>query len=283
MLNAITVDVEDYFHSDGVAPVVPREFWEHMPSRVEQNTERLLELFARHNVRGTFFFLGWVAEHYPNLVALVHELGHELGCHSYWHRPVFWVSPEQFREDTYRARSVIEDAAGAPVYGYRAPHFSITPEVDWAFEVLADLGFTYDSSVDPVAKRCYPDQDAWRLPYTVASGALLELPVSTCRVGHKMFPVASGTCIRLMPYSYVASGIRRMNAIEGLPAIIHIQPSDSDPEQPRLPLGVLRSVRQYTGLSRTENKLERLLDEFRLGPLGQAFDPHFATLTELVV
>lgn len=283
MLNAITVDIEDYFHSDAISPVVPREFWEQMPSRVEQNTEKLLEIFARLNVRATFFVLGWVAERHPNLVSLVHELGHELGCHSYWHRPTNWLSAEQFREDTYRARSEIENAAGAPVYGYRAPHFSITPQVDWAFEVLADLGFTYDSSVNPVDRRAYPDPDAWRLPYTVAGGALLEIPVTTWRVGQTILPVGSGACLRVLPYSYLAGGIRRMNQEECTPAILHLEPSDFDPGQPRLPIRGLKRFRQYAGLARTDQRLERLLGEFRMGPLGQAFDPHFATLGELVV
>jgi polysaccharide deacetylase family protein (PEP-CTERM system associated) len=280
ILNALTIDVEDYFHSDAVSHAVPREFWEQMPSRLEPNVERILDLLARNDIRATFFFVGWIAERHPNLVALVHQLGHEVGCHSYWHRPVYWLSPDQFREDTHRARSVIEDSTGAPVYGYRAPMNSISPEVDWAFEVLAEMGFTYDASVNPCERRLYPTADAWRFPYTVASDALLELPNTTLRWATTVVPVSSGACLRRMPYAYVAHSIRQLNKLKH-PAIVQLEPCDLDPDQPRLPVPFFTALKQYSGLRRTEARLERLLKEFKLGPMSQAFDTHFASLEAL--
>jgi polysaccharide deacetylase family protein (PEP-CTERM system associated) len=283
MLNALTIDVEDFFHAEPVSRVVPREMWETMPSRVEQNMERVFDILARHNVRATMFFVGWIAERHSHLVELAHQLGHEIGCHSYWHRPVNWLTPDQFREDTYRARSIIEDAASAPVYGYRAPFYSITQDVDWAFEVLSDLGFTYDSSLYPVGRQAYVDEVDLRFAHKVAFGTLLEVPVTTMRIGRTNLPLGTGTCLRTMPYWYVASEIRKMNEQDKLPATISLQPCDVDTRQPRLPLAMGAKVRQYHGLDSMGKKLEMLLKDFEMAPLSQVFEAHFSTLNSLVV
>ena len=160
--NAMSVDVEDYFQTEAMSAVAPRTRWDSFPPHVEANTSALFELFARYDVHATFFFMGWVAERFPQLVRQAHELGHEVGCHSYWHHPVFRMSSEEFREDTYRARNVIQDATGAPVRGYRAPNFSINQSVPWAYPILEELGFQYDSSVYPIHHELYGNHRAQR-------------------------------------------------------------------------------------------------------------------------
>jgi len=166
----MTVDVEDYFHVSGFEDVVRREDWDAFPSRVETNTRRLLAILADHSVKATFFVLGWVAERFPNVVKEIHAAGHEIGCHSYWHRLIYEQTPAQFRKDTLRAKAILEDISGAPVLGYRAPSYSIVRQSLWAFEVLVDLGFTYDSSIYPILRDRYGIPDAPRFPYRIALG-----------------------------------------------------------------------------------------------------------------
>jgi polysaccharide deacetylase family protein (PEP-CTERM system associated) len=270
VLNAITVDVEDYFHTEAMSAVVPANTWEQMPSRVVPMTERLLDLFARHDCKGTFFFLGWVAERHPQLVQKVVSSGHEIGCHSYWHRAVFRLSPDEFREDTRRAKDVIEQAAGIAIFGYRSPSFSMIPGTEWASQILVDLGFRYDSSVNPIRHDFYSNADAPRTPYLMADNQLVQLPIATVRKCATNLPCGGGAYLRVLPAAYFHWALRQLEAAE-MPAMVYIHPWELDDEQPRLPAPLKSRLRQYLGLRRCEKKLGELLARFSFGTVQQAF------------
>lgn len=264
--NVFSVDVEDYFHVEAFSDVVDRAKWDAYPCRVEDNTRRLLDLADKLNRRGTFFILGWVAERYPSLVREIVSRGHEPACHSYWHRLIYKLTPAEFREDTLRAKSVIEQAAGVQVYGYRAPSYSITARSLWALDVLAEAGFRYDSSIFPINHDIYGIPDAPRFPFRVEtpSGELVEYPITTFRlIGDRNLPVGGGGYLRIFPFWYTEMGFRKVRA-EALPLIVYIHPWEIDPEQPRLAGRFKSRLRHYTNLSKTEARLSRLLqlDEF---------------------
>lgn len=279
--NVISVDVEDYFHAETFSSVVARSSWEDRPSRVVSNTQRLLELFAARQVQATFFIVGWVAERFPALVREIAAAGHEVACHSYWHRLIYKLERQEFREDTRRAKSVIEQIAGQPVYGYRAPTYSIVARSLWALDILAELGFTYDSSIFPIHHDRYGIPDAPRFPFRIQTGAgpLFEFPITTFRVRNHNLPVGGGGYLRLLPAWYTKLGVRRVER-EGLPVIAYIHPWEVDPEQPRLPGGLTSRLRHYTNLSRTYRRLDHLLQQtsftsFResgLSHIAQDFD-----------
>jgi polysaccharide deacetylase family protein (PEP-CTERM system associated) len=251
----LSVDVEDYFHVEAFADVVARDQWPSFPSRVETDTRRLLDLFDTAGVKATCFILGWVAERYPGLVREIAGRGHEPACHSYWHRPIMQLTPEQFRSDTRRAKDAIEQAAGDGICGYRAPTFSITRRSLWALEVLAEEGFTYDSSIFPVRHDLYGIPDAPRAPFR--THGLVECPMTTFRVGSANLPVGGGGYLRLLPYWYTTTGIRRAWS-QGVPLITYVHPWEVDPEQPRIKGRLTSRLRHYTNLSRTAPRLARL-------------------------
>lgn len=261
--NILSVDVEDYFHVEAFSDVVERSRWEQFPSRVEQNTLRLLDLFDETGVKSTCFILGWVAERNPRLVREIVARGHEPACHSYWHRLIYRLTPQEFREDTLRAKNCIEQAAGTAIYGYRAPSFSITERSRWAPEVLAELGFRYDSSVFPVRHDTYGIPDAPRGPFAfdTPSGRLQEYPMTTFRVGSSPnLPVAGGGYLRMFPWWYTRVGVRRAVS-EGLPVITYVHPWEIDAGQPRLSGRVKSRIRHYTNLRRMEERLRKLIHE----------------------
>ena len=263
--NVLSVDVEDYFQVEAFAGIVDRSQWDSYPSRVEANTHRLLDLFDETGVKATCFILGWVAERQPKLVAEIVRRGHEPACHSYWHRLIFRLSPQEFREDTLRAKNCIEQAAGAPVYGYRAPTFSITEKSSWAPEVLTELGFRYDSSIFPVKHDTYGVPGAPRGPFSIEtpSGPLNEYPMSTFRFWKSPnMPVAGGGYLRIFPDWYTSVGVHRAWK-EGLPVITYVHPWEVDPDQPRLNAGLKSRLRHYTNLAKTAGRLRKLL---ALGP-----------------
>lgn len=260
-VNIISVDVEDYFQVEAFADVVSRANWDTFPSRVEANTKRLLDLFDEAGVSGTFFTLGWVAERYPSLVREIAKRGHELACHSYWHRLIYKLTPAEFREDTLRAKSCIEQAAGTAIYGYRAPSYSVTRNSLWALDVLAETGFQYDSSVFPVHHDTYGIPGAPRHPFRIdtVSGPLIEFPISTFYLGAgPNLPVGGGGYLRIFPFAYTRLGAGRVRA-EGLPLISYIHPWEVDPEQPRMPGRLKSRWRHYTNLKRTYERLKTLL------------------------
>ena len=257
----MTVDVEDYFQVEAFAPLVNRHDWPRYTPRVERNTLRLLDLFDEMDVRATFFILGWVARRFPRLVREIVHRGHEPACHSYWHRRVYRLTPRQFREDTAHAKDVIQQAAAMPIFGYRAPSFSITLESLWAFEELASLGFLYDSSIFPVRHDVYGIPGATREPFRAEAvrGEITEFPLTTFRIGRgPNLPVAGGGYLRLLPFAYTRAGVERVWR-EGLTVISYVHPWEIDSDQPRLN-GSLRSrLRHYTNLHKTEKRLRKLL------------------------
>lgn len=264
MRNAMTFDVEDYFHVGAFADRVDKSQWASFPSRVEANTERSLALFSEAGYKGTFFILGWVAENFPKLVKRIAAEGHEVACHSSEHRRVFQLSPEQFREDTLRAKKTIEDVAGIHVYGYRAPSFSITADSLWAFDILVEAGFTYDSSIFPIRHPNYGMPKLPRAPFLVKtpSGPIIEYPMPTLAVGANRSPLAGGAYLRLLPYVYTRWGIRFLNECEEQSVCIYAHPWELDPDQPRINGSLTAKLRHYVGLGTMEKKLRRLLQDF---------------------
>lgn len=268
--NAMTVDVEDYFHVTAFAQSLDRAQWPALESRVERNTLRLLEVFGRRGVRATFFVLGWVAERAPALIRELHRAGHEIACHGLTHELVYKQTPQLFRTETQRSKSLLEDLTGAKVRGYRAATYSITAQSLWALDILEDLGFEYDSSVFPVRHDLYGIPGASRLPFRVASGKLLEIPLTTIKLLGQHLPCAGGGYFRVLPYGAFRWAVRRANR-EGLPAVFYMHPWEIDPGQPRIDASWRSRFRHYTNLHRTEARLEMLIDDFRWASMEDVF------------
>jgi len=264
IVNAMSVDVEDYFQVSAFDQAVPRSAWDTRESRVVRNTEHLLAIFDQHAVRGTFFVLGWVAERFPALLRTIAAAGHEIASHGYGHRLVYDQSRETFREDIRRSKAVIEAACGVDVRGYRAPSFSITSRSLWALDVLIDEGFEYDASIFPIHHDRYGIPSSPRFPYRVErdAGSLVEVPGSTVSFGAFNLPVGGGGYFRLLPYTWTRLGIDRLNRRERQPAVFYIHPWEVDPAQPRISVGRLTQFRHYRNLDRTEARLHRLLRTF---------------------
>lgn len=274
IVNAISIDVEDYFHPSEVQSTAGPLDWDRLPSRVEASTGRCLDLLARHNTRGTFFVLGWVAEKFPSLVRSIAAAGHEIACHSYAHQLVYDLGRDRFRADTDRAVKAIADAAGVMPRGYRAPSYSVTTRSLWALDVLAELGFRYDSSIYPVRHDRYGIPGFSRSPQSVVTGAgtLLEIPPATVQLSaSRTAPVGGGGYLRLLPFAYTAAGIRRMNHVDRIPACIYFHPWEIDTGAPRMASGPLARLRTYFGLGGMEKKLDRLLSSFRFGAIADVF------------
>lgn len=270
-LNAFSVDVEDYFHVVAFERVIPRESWDDLPARVEANTLRLLDLCARHGVRGTFFVLGWVAERWPSLVRAIRDAGHELGTHGQDHRRVTTLTPRELRDDVRRSKRTIEDVSGEEVIGYRAPNYSIVRETLWAMDVLLEEGFRYDSSIFPIRHDRYGIPDFPRFPHPVRGGngagglTLQEFPISTLRLAGMNFPFVGGGYLRHFPFRFIRWGMRHLNQSERRPAMVYVHPWEIDPGQPRQQVGPLTRLRHYRNLDLTEDRLGRLFSEFRFG------------------
>ena len=263
--NAMSVDVEDYFHVSVFEATVSRSQWADMQSRVCANTERLLDMFDEFGVRGTFFVLGWVAERYPRLVRDIVARGHEIASHGYAHRLVYDQTPDAFREDVRRAKHLLEDASGSRVGGYRAPSFSVTRRSLWALEILIEEGHWYDASIFPIRHDRYGIPRSPRHPYRIErdSGSLMEMPGSTVRLGPVNLPIAGGGYFRILPYAWTRWGIARVNRVEQQPAVFYLHPWEIDPDQPRLPASWLGRFRHYRNLDATESRLRALLADFR--------------------
>jgi polysaccharide deacetylase family protein (PEP-CTERM system associated) len=269
VVNAMTVDVEDYFQVSAFDTVVPRRSWDTMESRVVRNTERLLGMFDEHRVRATFFVLGWVAERYPELLRTIAGCGHEIASHGYGHGLVYEQSAEAFREDIRRSKATIEAACAVAVRGYRAPSFSITMRSLWALDILIEEGFEYDASIFPIHHDRYGIPSSPRHPYRIERGAgsLVEAPGSTTSWGPFNMPVAGGGYFRILPYAWTKWGMRRINHRDARPAIFYIHPWEIDPGQPRMAAGRMSRFRHYRNLDRTEGRLRRLLADFRFDTL----------------
>jgi polysaccharide deacetylase family protein (PEP-CTERM system associated) len=275
VLNAMTIDVEDYFHVSAFDGVVPRSRWETLESRVCANTERVLAILDGAGVRATFFMLGWVAERHPALVRQIAACGHELASHGYAHRLVYDQSHAAFRQDVRRAKRLIEDVAGVRVEGFRAPSYSITPRSLWALDVLIDEGYRYDASIFPIRHDRYGIPVSAPHVYRIErdGGDLIEVPASTLRMAGMNLPVGGGGYFRIFPYAWTRWGMRRINDVERRPAVFYLHPWELDPAQPRLSVGALSTFRHYTNLRRTEDRLRRLLDDFAFGPMSSVMLP----------
>lgn len=259
-----TVDVEDYFQVNAFEGLVDRAEWDRYPCRVEQNTARLLDLLARYNARGTFFTLGWIAEHHPQVVRQIAEAGHEVASHGYWHRKVDTLSPEAFRQDIRESKQRIEDLSGQPCLGFRAPSFSIRPGMEWAFEILAEEGYRYDSSIFPISRPDYGYPKAPPCPVMLhtSAGELLELPMATMLVAGFRLPAAGGGYLRQLPFRLTMDAFAQWGEL-GVSAVLYTHPWEIDPEQPRLNAGLLTRVRHYRNLGRTLPRLQQLLEKFK--------------------
>jgi polysaccharide deacetylase family protein (PEP-CTERM system associated) len=277
-LNAMTVDVEDYFHVEAFAKVISRERWDGFELRVEESTRRILDIFDRHAVKATFFTLGWVARKKPRLVAEIARRGHEIGCHSFWHRLVYNLSAAEFRSDLRDATRALEDAAQVKPRGYRAPSYSITKRSLWALEILAEEGYAYDSSIFPIRHDIYGYPGFPRFPVKVdlksAGASIAEFPPSTVSVLGKNLPGPGGGYLRIFPLRYALWALRRIGGKDRMPASVYLHPWEVDPDQPRM-AGPLRSrLRHYTGLRNTAARLDTILAEFRFAPMAQVLAEH---------
>jgi polysaccharide deacetylase family protein (PEP-CTERM system associated) len=269
IVNAMTVDVEDYFHVSAFDGVVPRQRWTQLESRVCANTDRLLAMFDEAGVQATFFVLGWVGERFPHLVRRIAAQGHEIASHGYGHRLVYDQTPAEFRDDLRRAKAALESAGAVCVYGYRAPSYSVTPRSLWALDVLIEEGFRYDASIFPVHHDRYGIPVSARHPYRVErpNGSLWEAPGSTVRVGSMNLPIGGGGYFRILPYAWTRWGLDRVNRVEGRPTIFYLHPWEIDPDQPRLEASLLSRFRHYRNLDQTEPRLRALLRDFKFGPM----------------
>jgi polysaccharide deacetylase family protein (PEP-CTERM system associated) len=259
-----TVDVEEYFQVNAFEGIVSRNDWPALPSRVEANVARLLALLARYDVQGTFFVLGWVAKHHPQVVRAIAAAGHEIASHGWWHRKVTTLSREQFTEDVHASKAILEDLVGQPVVGFRAPSFSIVPGWEWAFDVLIEEGYAYDSSLFPVHRNGYGYPSAPPLPHVIermGGNCLCEFPLATTLWNGVRIPAAGGGYLRHFPYNIIQRAFREHSETD-LPAVFYIHPWEIDPEQPRLPVPLWVKVRHYRGLRSAEERVARLLGEF---------------------
>lgn len=270
-IHVLTVDVEDYFHVEAFAGTVSRATWDDYAPRVVKNCKTLLDIFDRYQVKATFFVLGWVADRFPAIVREIHERGHELACHSFWHRKVDSLTPAQFRSDTREACDAIENAASVRVLGYRAPTWSITRRSLWAFDVLMEEGFEYDSSIYPIHHDLYGIPGAQRYPYMQLCGngqSLMEFPPATARIAGMNFPAAGGGYLRIFPMAYTSWVFRQFEKA-GKSLVLYLHPWEIDPEQPRLSGPLKSRFRHYTNLQRTQERLEILLQRYRFAPFRE--------------
>ncbi len=270
--NAFTVDVEDYFQVSAFEQDVRREQWEDFEHRVVPNTRRVLALLGRHQVRATFFILGWVANRFAELVQEIHAAGHEIGSHGYWHRLIYDQSPQEFRQDMQLAGEAIFDAVGEKPTAYRAPSFSITKRSRWALDVLAEQGFKVDSSIFPTHHDRYgiPDAQPGIHHVDTPAGRIWEFPMSVVRMGPVNLPVSGGGYFRLYPFAWTRRCLASINKKQKRPFVFYIHPWELDPQQPRIKTGSrLSRTRHYLNLASTEAKLDRLLDEFRFAPISE--------------
>ncbi|HWS15318.1 MAG TPA: XrtA system polysaccharide deacetylase, partial [Candidatus Methylomirabilis sp.] len=266
--NALTVDLEDWYHVCGTEQAGDVSSWDACESRVTRNTEKVLSLLRAHGARATFFVLGYIAEREPGLIADVAREGHEIATHGHFHRRVFEMSEEEFEEDLDRSIDAISAAAGGRVLGYRAPEWSLRPHTMWALDVLRRKGIRYDSSMVPLTRMGDPSFPTAPCRIPTGHGEIREFPLTTVRCFGENVPFTGGLPLRLMPYFYILSRIRRMNA-EGAPAMVYLHPWEFDPGQPRMDLPASRRFMHYFNLRSTSRKASGLLANLRFAPLRE--------------
>ena len=271
MKNAMTVDVEDYFHVAAFEKSINPKDWSTYESRVQRNTTRLLDLFNQNDIKATFFILGWVAQRDPQLVTAIAKQGHEIACHGYSHQLIYKQTPEVFWEETHKAKRILEEIIQRPVKGYRAASYSITKSSKWAIDILIDLGFEYDSSIFPVHHDKYGMPGTPRFPYllTTESGkSIVEYPISTINLFKYIMPMAGGGYFRLYPYWLSKYGFNRI-CNNGNPFVFYLHPWEIDPKQPRIPTSLLSKFRHYNNLDKTETRLQKLMNDFQFTTMSE--------------
>jgi polysaccharide deacetylase family protein (PEP-CTERM system associated) len=274
VLNGISFDIEDWFQVENLKGVFSFNDWDDCELRVVQNTRRILRLLEQRKTHATFFILGWIAEKCPSLIEEIASEGHEIASHGYGHELIYKLTPESFRADIHRSKEILESITSTQVLGYRAPSFSITPESEWALDVLKSLGFAYDSSIFPTSfHNRYGFNGISSFPFRLAN-ELLEIPLSTYRFLGANFPLAGGGYFRLLPYSYFQRFFRRLNQ-QGKPIVFYLHPWELDPGQPKMKVRLDYRMRHYINLEKTEKRLENLLKEFKFVPLKDLVDHYF--------
>lgn len=276
-VNALTIDVEDYFQVAALEPYIDRAEWPAMPRRVEANTDRILEMLDEHGLKATFFTLGWVAERHRGLVRRIAAGGHEVASHGFAHKRVTRQSASEFRDDVTRAKAVLEDITGEPVRGYRAPSYSIGDKTLWALDVLYSAGYRYSSSIFPIRHDLYGMPAAPRFPFYPRTGGILEIPVTTVSAAGRQWPCGGGGYFRLLPYALFKWALKRVNAADGRAGVFYFHPWEIDPGQPRVAGADAKArFRHYVNLGRMEAKIERLLRDFRWDRMDRVFLPDTA-------
>lgn len=269
-VNALTIDVEDYFHVSNFASIIPHKNWKNYKLRVAENTKKILAILDEYNTKATFFVLGWIAERIPEVIHEIFEKGHEIASHGYTHQVLYELSPYWFRIDAARSKHILEEITGCPVNGYRAPSFSITNKTLWALKILLEEGYKYDSSIFPIQNHDrYGMPDANPFLHMIKLGekdTLVEFPLSTTKLLGRRFPIAGGGYLRLFPYAFMKWGIRSINN-QGFPAIVYLHPWELDTQQPRVMVDWATRFRHYGNISKTEGKLRRLLKDFKFSTI----------------
>lgn len=272
--HAMTVDVEDYYHVAAFGQVIRPDEWDQWPSRVEANTDRLLQLFDDAGIHITFFILGWVADRYPALVKRIHQQGHEIASHGFSHQLIYRQTPDVFREETARSKDILEALTGEAILGYRAASYSITRKSLWALETLADLGFQWDSSIFPTRHDNYGIPGSPEEPYrlkTESGNVLTEFPLTTAKVFGQAIPAAGGGYFRQYPYALSRWLFDRASLNQTMPRIFYLHPWEIDPQQPRVPnASWFSNFRHYTNLDKCLPRLERMLQDFKFGTISQS-------------
>jgi len=262
MQNALTIDVEEFFQVHALSGVVAMDAWETYPSSVTESTGLILNLLDAKGIKATFFCLGWVAERHPDLIRRIHRAGHEIASHGYAHKVIYAQEPAGFKADTAKAKAILEDITGEPVLGYRAPTYSITRQTLWALDILEELGYRYDSSIFPIRHDNYGIPDAPRFPHRLGPRRMVEFPISTVRIGPVNLPIAGGGYFRLLPYPVTRQGLKTI-AGHGHPFIFYVHPWEFNPAIPRVAsLSALSRFRTYVGLSKTQQRFQRLITDF---------------------
>ncbi len=303
MKNALSIDVEDYYQVSAFESVSPLESWHGFESRVERNTEKILDILEDESVRATFFILGWAADKCKGLAKNIAERGHEIASHGYWHRRVYNQTRAEFREDVRKAKSLLEDQTGTEILGYRAPSYSISQKSIWAFDELAEAGYVYDSSVFPIRHDLYgmpfwprftfsverledgnwapaENQNSFSMGSSKGGDAvcMLEIPITTLKLLGRNFPLAGGGYFRLFPYAATQWGLKRINEKEGKPFVFYLHPWEVDPNQPRMKGAAAKSrFRHYLNLTKTEPRFKKLLKDFEFAPIREAILDFSAT------
>ncbi len=271
-INAMTVDVEDYFQVSAFENHIQKSDWDIIPCRVEKNVDRILALFDQKDIKATFFTLGWIAERYPVMIKRIVEEGHELASHGWEHTRVVHQGPDEFRADVLRAKALLENIGGKEIKGYRAASYSIGKNNLWALDILAETGHKYSSSIVPIKHDLYGMPDAPRFPFTVQGTDLLEVPVTTLAMGSRNVPCGGGGWFRLFPYAFSRWAIRKVNQADGKPAVFYFHPWEIDPDQPQQAgIKARTKFRHYLNLKRMDSRLQRLLDDFNWGRMDEVF------------